>query len=72
MRSGGEDSKHNVDGMKSWPRSGMSGFGSELGCPVMQDMYSQGISALLGPGSGGRGGGLGVRQAFHPKRHRKA
>ena len=55
MRSGGEDSKHNVDGMKSWPRSGMSGFGSELGCPVMQDMYSQGISALLGPGSGGRG-----------------
>lgn len=37
MRSGGEDSKHHVDGMKSWPRGGMSGFRSELGCPVMQD-----------------------------------
>ena len=50
MRSGGEDSKHNVDGMKSWPRSGMSGFGSELGCPVMH-RDSTGASSPGGIGS---------------------
>ena len=66
MRSDGEDSKHHVDGMKSWPRGGMSDFSSELGCPVMQDRPAGESSCTvraflpcwaLAPGAGGGGGG---------------